>query len=245
MSALPLPMSWSPALSMLAKTRGSVRDPRVALLRSIVEYVEGAIVTGLRGVKPSQAPEAAEELFRRHAATWARGWTFAAQLATEAGLVDEAKLGEDVLSLLGSLPRDIRIRLPKLTADARRDLRATILLLGGLVTQVRTDLPFGSIDALREAGDKAKAHPIGMRFMAVLECLLVIGERGGVPDKVVDALALALWRMIREDAPEDAVEDAYLSAVAMEAKERRERVVPFRRSTGRASAARRKRASGS
>ncbi len=245
MSALPLPMSWSPALSMLAKAGGSKRDPRVALLRSIVNFVEGAIVSGLRGVKPSEAPQAAEELFRQHAATWSRGWHFAAQLATEAGLVDEAAIDQDVLSLIGRLPHEVRTRLPKLTADARRDLRASLLLLNEMLTHVGDDLPFGSLDALRAAGEQAKAHPVGMRFMAVLECLIVVGERGGVPDKVVEALALALWRMLRDGAPEDAVEDAYLSAVAMEAKERRERVVPFRRSGARPPSTRRKQASGS
>lgn len=112
--------------------------------------------------------------------------------------------------------------LPRLSPPARRDVRAAAFILGDML---KSALPEGTLSratidtAVREALDTL--DPDGpendLRLYGLMQILGVLGMDPDYPDALGEAAALALWRLIREQAPEELVEDAFLSAEATEA----------------------------
>jgi hypothetical protein len=216
-------------LTTIAREVGRSRDRDAAIVRMLaerVERVETAMVDELRRASPRTAARVALDLHERHWRALASAMQLASDLAAERG-VPERTFAEDVVEGVKRLADDTRRTLPKLPPDARKHVRATATLA----------IERGALAAL---ANWSWSGPPGT-FGAVLQALMVIGRRGGVPEAVADALALELWRVARSDVDEETVENAYWSAVAAESVESGEKVVPFRPRTARkpATAARR------
>ncbi|WP_428267615.1 hypothetical protein [Haliangium sp.] len=105
--------------------------------------------------------------------------------------------------------------LPHLSPSARRDIRASVLLLAevprrepttGLADErLEYELAFG-LDTDTE-----------LRLLGLVQIIVVLGADPDCPHELAEAAALASWRLLRRGAPEDLVEDAYLAAEAYEA----------------------------
>jgi hypothetical protein len=91
-----------------------------------------------------------------------------------------------------------------------------LILADALRTVPDGELSRAEVDGALTRG----AHEVSdeeARFFGLTQILGVVGTEPGYPAALMEAAALALWQLVREGAPEEIAEDAYLAAEAAEA----------------------------
>jgi hypothetical protein len=107
--------------------------------------------------------------------------------------------------------------LPHLTPAARRDMRAAALLIAEMLRTLPEDALSPDVfnDFLARSTDEVPDQEA--QLYGLVPLLGLLGTEPRYPQALAETAALTLWRLVREGAPDDVVEDAYLSSEAAEA----------------------------
>jgi hypothetical protein len=188
------------------------RDLSLRVVEDLISLMEVDTFTAFVRCSPEAVEEAAEALGLKHWSIWEHSVGIANALAQAIGVpIPDGPSSAAVAWRL--LAEDAHDALPHLSPTATRHAVAAFYLIALGIEQVAEQAP----QALEISEPWPAPEKKMTAFAGLMQGLMVAGTRGGLPRPVVDAIAHAFWRKMRDAAPEDVVDEAWDLAVAEDA----------------------------
>lgn len=201
---------------MLSRRR---RGGQMQALERLLSAWEDDIREFVASAEPGDIGAQSVQLGRRNLIYCKHLFPLVVGLLADLGEIDEQdeQVGDTATRGWDAIAHRLEEVLPYLSPAARRDVRAAALIMADVLRA----MPEGELSRAEVDGVLARgAHGVSdeeARFFGLTQILGVVGTEPGHPAALTEAAALALWRLVREGAPEELAEDAYLSAEAAEA----------------------------